>query len=474
MVSVPNLPLLREPDDHLQNLTSGLRVVSSSDKDVFCTRVTVKLADLVNRFQLLLPADPDFEKYLRHIITYINSFFSVFDDFLKGEDHADYLARFMDTVYRPFFDVLSKFIDMRKAGDKAVNLFETVSDQKFFSEGVSDFKTAADNAGGKYVHVLADQINVRCLDLLRSMHESRANIDSLTGVYSRRRAFELLRKLFDSYVSDHDVQSSENFELPENCEGEDSLSDSHDERASESLNDNDDHENLESILDQDSLFCSSAVSNDEMLNKKSLAVVFIDLDHFKQINDDFSHSLGDKVLRIVGRVLKESVRIFDVVGRFGGEEFFLALDNITLNEAVLVCSRLRENLDRAVRAECSELQDRGLTASVGISFFGDNGAIRTAEDLINAGDVAAYGAKKNGRDCIVRMRDGKLYKVNYTGDSFNEEELSIVEDSGTSGSGIVRILDKDFEITVNVVDGRIKSFSSREIPRVRIEPDYSI
>jgi len=72
------------------------------------------------------------------------------------------------------------------------------------------------------------------------------------------------------------------------------------------------------------------------------------------------------------------------------------------------------------------------------------------------------------------MRDGKLYKVNYTGDSFNEEELSIVEDSGTSGSGIVRILDKDFEITVNVVDGRIKSFSSREIPRVRIEPDYSI
>ena len=132
-------------------------------------------------------------------------------------------------------------------------------------------------------------------------------------------------------------------------------------------------------------------------NKSSVAIIMIDLDHFKQFNDTFGHLAGDALLRAFGDLLKRSTRGQDIASRYGGEEFAVVLSDSNLAGAL----QRAENLLRQVKQLSVEYAGQLLGAvsvSIGVALFPDHGA--TIGEVLRASDQALYCAKREGRDRI--------------------------------------------------------------------------
>jgi diguanylate cyclase (GGDEF)-like protein len=126
------------------------------------------------------------------------------------------------------------------------------------------------------------------------------------------------------------------------------------------------------------------------------AILFLDLDHFKNVNDRFGHGAGDDVLRAIGERLREAIRPGDTAARLGGDEFAVLLEEVDgEDEAMVVAHRLLESL-----AEPMKIGDHSprLAASIGFALSGVAGD--TAEDLVRNADIAMYAAKAAGRGRI--------------------------------------------------------------------------
>ncbi|WP_298378967.1 EAL domain-containing protein [Azospirillum sp.] len=124
-----------------------------------------------------------------------------------------------------------------------------------------------------------------------------------------------------------------------------------------------------------------------------VGLLFVDLDHFKRINDTLGHSVGDDLLRTVATALRLAVRAEDTVARLGGDEFMVIVDRVEQPEAMgELADRVIAALSRPVTLSGMEF---AISASVGISLFPEDGA--TQEDLIRAADTAMYAAKDAGR-----------------------------------------------------------------------------
>ncbi|MFV8572191.1 diguanylate cyclase [Marinobacter sp. SBS5] len=130
---------------------------------------------------------------------------------------------------------------------------------------------------------------------------------------------------------------------------------------------------------------------------RSLAVLWIDFDHFKKVNDNYGHAAGDLVLSTASRVLGNSVRGVDSVGRFGGEEFVVVLPEMGQTEALETAERLRQ----AVRHNPVVLESGdcvSVTISTGVAVYPAHGT--NVEELSAEADKAMYRAKMQGRDCV--------------------------------------------------------------------------
>jgi len=131
---------------------------------------------------------------------------------------------------------------------------------------------------------------------------------------------------------------------------------------------------------------------------RNVALVMIDLDHFKKFNDTFGHQAGDTVLREIAGVMGSRVRAGDIACRYGGEEFALILSETDAQGATRCVQQIREAI-RRVRIEYRGQALGTVTVSAGIAVFpahADN-----AEDLVRAGDQALYRCKAQGRDCVL-------------------------------------------------------------------------
>jgi diguanylate cyclase (GGDEF)-like protein len=123
-----------------------------------------------------------------------------------------------------------------------------------------------------------------------------------------------------------------------------------------------------------------------------MAVLLLDLDHFKQINDTYGHDRGDAVLAAVGEVLSSALRTSDFVGRNGGEEFVALLPDTGVEGAMEAAEKLRTAIGRLTLPGI----DRPVTASVGAAVYPHTAA--DAESLLRLADRALYGAKASGRN----------------------------------------------------------------------------
>ena len=131
----------------------------------------------------------------------------------------------------------------------------------------------------------------------------------------------------------------------------------------------------------------------------ALAVLVVDLDHFKAVNDRHGHLIGDKVLAVVADTIRAVVRPGDLVGRFGGDEFTVLLTAVDELQAVATAERLRHRLDGALR-QALTVEDPPLlvTASVGVALFGSAGI--ELDELLTAADSAMYEAKALGGNAV--------------------------------------------------------------------------
>jgi diguanylate cyclase (GGDEF)-like protein len=133
-------------------------------------------------------------------------------------------------------------------------------------------------------------------------------------------------------------------------------------------------------------------------NNESVALLMIDIDHFKQFNDTFGHQAGDTLLREFGSFLRQRTRGQDVACRFGGEEFVIILSASSLDGASQRAEGLREELKQLVVQHVGQVLG-ALSISIGVSAFPSHGS--SAEELLHAADQALYRAKSEGRDKVV-------------------------------------------------------------------------
>jgi diguanylate cyclase (GGDEF)-like protein/PAS domain S-box-containing protein len=131
---------------------------------------------------------------------------------------------------------------------------------------------------------------------------------------------------------------------------------------------------------------------------RPLAVVLLDVDHFKRVNDSFGHATGDEVLRRIGELLRTNVRQTDSAARYGGEELVVVLPAMASAEALEAAERLR-TLVAAQRIAAGDGRTLAITVSVGVAVFPEHG--KTPEELLESADRALYRAKHAGRDCVV-------------------------------------------------------------------------
>ena len=130
---------------------------------------------------------------------------------------------------------------------------------------------------------------------------------------------------------------------------------------------------------------------------RELALLMIDADHFKTINDDHGHAVGDRALRAVAATLRNNTRVFDTVARYGGEEFVVVMPGVGETDAILAAERLRVAVE-AMNFEVSPGRGFRLTISIGIACTADNRS--TPEMVLSAADTALYEAKRKGRNRV--------------------------------------------------------------------------
>jgi diguanylate cyclase (GGDEF)-like protein len=139
--------------------------------------------------------------------------------------------------------------------------------------------------------------------------------------------------------------------------------------------------------------------------QQSIAVLLIDIDHFKAYNDSMGHPAGDTCIRHIAQTITAAARRPpDVVARYGGEEFMMVLPGTDTNGACLVAERLRQQvLAAAIPHQASGLDEKIITVSIGIAAVIPSAGAETASGLIQKADQALYAAKNAGRNRVVAM-----------------------------------------------------------------------
>ncbi len=134
-----------------------------------------------------------------------------------------------------------------------------------------------------------------------------------------------------------------------------------------------------------------------------LSLILADIDHFKKINDNFGHLAGDEVLKRVGQILNETIRDYDSVGRYGGEEFLMVLPHTDINRSLKIANRIKDKM--ANQQFYFNKKTITITMSFGISI---SQQAKNSKQLILFADKALYQAKKNGRNRIEVYKETEM------------------------------------------------------------------
>jgi len=134
------------------------------------------------------------------------------------------------------------------------------------------------------------------------------------------------------------------------------------------------------------------------IDGSGLAVMMLDIDHFKSANDTYGHRGGDEILRQMGKILKENIYPLDVAARYGGEEFVILMPSTSSEKAYQAAERLRKIVDQHQWKVLNKTIS--ITTSIGLASI-DSNNLMSSYDLVEKADTALYSAKRRGRNCVV-------------------------------------------------------------------------
>ena len=129
-----------------------------------------------------------------------------------------------------------------------------------------------------------------------------------------------------------------------------------------------------------------------------LSCIMADIDHFKRVNDNYGHGVGDEVIKLFANILHANTRKEDLVGRYGGEEFCIVLPGVTIDQTMLIADRMRIGIAEASEEKFST--GPHIKTSLGVASIHDNP--KDPAELNNKADSALYVAKETGRNKVVR------------------------------------------------------------------------
>ncbi len=143
------------------------------------------------------------------------------------------------------------------------------------------------------------------------------------------------------------------------------------------------------------------------INEAPLSLVMLDIDNFKNFNDTFGHTMGDKVLKNIAQILKNNSRKIDQVVRYGGEEFSIIMPETPKENAAHSCERLRREVEKFYVQDQNTSLNKNLTISLGLASFPDDAEMK--EELVNRADLALYEAKRTGKNktCFYKRELGE-------------------------------------------------------------------
>jgi diguanylate cyclase (GGDEF)-like protein len=157
-----------------------------------------------------------------------------------------------------------------------------------------------------------------------------------------------------------------------------------------------------------------------------LVVAMFDIDFFKKVNDNYGHDAGDQVLRAFSHGMTEVFRVYDIIGRVGGEEFAVCLPNTNRQSANVACERLRyyiEKLSVRVISENDVESDINITVSIGLVLAENSSS--TIDELLKQADTALYYAKEHGRNQVVDARVIATVDKNHDSDDNDQMVVSL-------------------------------------------------
>jgi len=150
-------------------------------------------------------------------------------------------------------------------------------------------------------------------------------------------------------------------------------------------------------------------TQDSMESGDPLALLILDLDHFKQVNDAYGHNIGDQVLKLMGVILKETLKGQDTAARYGGEEFAVVLPKTQIGNAIKLAEHIRQRLAKKEMVNRKTGDNLGsITVSVGVAAFDSR---EQPAELIERADRALYAAKNGGRNRVVSEQELKVRKL---------------------------------------------------------------
>lgn len=251
-------------------------------------------------------------------------------------------------------------------------------------------------------HLILLDVNMPGLNGLETLAKLRVKDEYVSVIFvsANSKTDDITRGL-DAGADDYVCKPFEVLELLSRVRSQLRIKDLHDslKRANDRLKELVDIDDLTGLFNMRSLYkrLDSELDRARRYNR-SVAVIMMDLDHFKKVNDQHDHLFGSHVLQMVGRLIRENIRKVDFAARYGGDEFLVCLTEIGVEGALTFANRLREKIGAADFR--NELHAMRLTASLGLAVLNPNDVEADARALVRFADRGLYLAKERGRNRV--------------------------------------------------------------------------
>jgi diguanylate cyclase (GGDEF)-like protein len=263
------------------------------------------------------------------------------------------------------------------------------------------------------IHQIEGNLNQAEAELLLALQtaekiNSLTNIslihERLTGVYKERQEyksalehFEAFHIAFKKIFNDKSDQRVKNLEILHQVESARKQAELYRELAGT--------DSLTNLVNRRQFLEIAEVAIQRVKNGQGqLAIIMLDIDHFKNVNDQYGHKAGDQVLSAVATSIKQSLRPRDVPGRYGGDEFIILVNGASSDQCFKIAERIRRAAAQlSIPIGSGEVR---VTTSLGLAWTNPERSIRL-DDLINYADQALYAAKRQGRNSVVVWKDNE-------------------------------------------------------------------